>query len=157
MLNRIALCAAVSMLGASSVLADGKVYVQMPDLGAYQGAEAEQFLAEVVLANVVSSNCAGFEVTDEEWSLLTDSADLLAYGQLKIDTGRYDDEYYRPAFAALDEAGTCEREGPKVEEVLTTLVGHGGSRAALPDQDKGYKDWRKLMDRLSAEANRAGE
>src|SRR5690606_28705241 len=130
-----------------------KIYVQLPDLSAYTGPEAEDFLAKVVLANVVSSNCAGYEVTEEEWSLLTDSADLLAYGQLRLSTDDYDTNYYSPAFAALDQAGTCEEKGPEVEEVLSELVERGGSREALPDQNGAYEEWRALMDRLQAEAN----
>ena len=96
---------------------------------------------------------AGYEVTEEEWSLLTDSADLLAYGQLKLNTDDYDTNYYTPAFEALDQAGTCEEKGPEVEEVLSELVDRGGSREALPDQDLAYEEWRALMDRLQAEAN----
>ncbi len=61
-----------------------RFFVQLPDLSIYTDYQAEEFLGRVVLANVVSSNCTGYEVTDEEWSLLTDPADLLAYGQLKL-------------------------------------------------------------------------
>ena len=153
MLKKIAMAGLLLAVGAQHAVADGKIYVQLPDLTSYTGEEAEAFLAKVVLANVVSGNCAGYEVTEEEWSLLTDSADLLAYGQLKLSTGDYDDKYYSPAFAALDEAGTCEEKGPEVEEVLDELVARGGSREALPDQEAAYEEWRALMDRLQAEAN----
>lgn len=153
MLKRLGAAAATVMLCATPTLADGKIYVQLPDLSSYEGQRAEDFLYQVVLANVVSSNCAGFEVTDEEWSLLTDAADLLAYGQLKLDTNSYDDNFYDPAFAALDKAGTCESEGPNVENVLNELVQQGGSRTALPDQEAAYVEWRALMDRLQAEAD----
>lgn len=140
-------------MGAQQAAADGKIFVQLPDLTSYSGAEAEAFLERVVLANVVSSNCAGYEITDEDWSLLTDSADLLAYGQLRLSTDDYDTNYYTPAFNALDAAGTCEEKGPDVEVVLSELVALGGSRQALPDQEAAYEEWRALMDRLQAEAN----
>lgn len=140
-------------LGAQQAVADGKIFVQLPDLTSYSGAEAEAFLERVVLANVVSSNCAGYEVTDEDWSLLTDSADLLAYGQLKLSTDDYDTNYYTPAFNALDAAGTCEEKGPDVEAVLSELVELGGSREALPDQEGAYEEWRALMDQLQADPN----
>lgn len=153
MLRKILVAGLILAVGAQQAAADGKIYVQLPDLSAYTGQKAEAFLEKVVLANVVSSNCPGFEVTDEEWSLLTDSADLLAYGQLRLNTGDYDDKYYTPAFAALDKPGTCEAKGPEVEEVLSELVDRGGSRQALPDQDKAYEDWRALMDRLQAGAD----
>lgn len=139
--------------GVQQAAADGKIFVQLPDLSIYEGYQAEEFLGRVVLANVVSSNCTGYEVTEEEWSLLTDSADLLAYGQLKLSTDDYDRLFSKPAFDALDEAGACDRQGPDVEVVLDELVERGGSRQALPDQEAAYEEWRALMDRLQAEAN----
>lgn len=153
MLKKALLSGLLLAVGAQQAAADGKIFVQLPDVTSYSGAEAEAFLGRVVLANVVSSNCEGYEVTDEDWSLLTDSADLLAYGQLKLSTDDYDTNYYTPAFNALDEAGTCEEKGPDVEMVLGELVELGGSREALPDQEAAYEEWRALMDRLQAEAN----
>lgn len=135
--------AAALMLGlaaASPALADGKIYVQLPDLSDYAEGEAEAFLSEVVTANVISSNCPGFEVTDEEWSLLTDSADILARGQLGLSVDVYDSDYYGPAFALLDQEGACAEYGPRVAEVIDRLVEHGGSREALPDQDGAYRE-----------------
>lgn len=143
---------AASVCLAAPALADGKVYVQLPDMSYFGGEIGEDFLYQLVLANVVSSNCPGFEVTDAEWSLLTDSADLLAYGELKLGTNDFDNLFYDPAFAALDEPTTCAEEGPAVEEILTELVEHGGSREPLPDQEKAYAEWRVLMDNLHAQA-----
>jgi hypothetical protein len=146
MMHRAMLAAltATALLAPLPALADGKIYVQLPDLSSYEGAAAEALLKEVVLANVVSSNCAGFEVTDEEWSLLVDSADILAYGQLKLSVDDYDAKYYLPAFAAVEQAGTCEAEGPKVKPQLDMLVDLGGSREALPDQEQAYEDYRAM-------------
>ncbi|MGV8951897.1 MAG: hypothetical protein ACOH2M_12390 [Cypionkella sp.] len=128
-----------AVLLATPALADGKIYVQLPDLSSYQGKAAEDFLSQVVLANVVSSNCAGFEITEEEWSLLTDSADILARENLKLSVDAYDADYYKPAFAALDQAETCASKGPTVQPIIDELVKLGGSRAALPDQDAAYE------------------
>ncbi|MDB5588443.1 MAG: hypothetical protein JWP26_3413 [Devosia sp.] len=126
---------------ASPAMADGKIYVQLPDLSSYQGKEAEDFLHQVVLANIVSSNCPGFEATEEEWSLLTDSADILARENLRLSVDAYDADYYQPAFSALDNAQTCEKDGPSVKPILDELVGLGGSREALPDQDAAYEQF----------------
>lgn len=153
MFKRMLIAGLLLGMGAQQAAADGKIFVQLPDLSSYEGDRAEEFLGRVVLANVISSNCTGYEVTDEDWSLLTDSADLLAYGQLKLTTDDYDTQYYKPAFDALDESGACDRQGPDVERVLSELVEHGGSREALPDQDAAYEEWRALMDGLQAEAN----
>ena len=149
-MKKIVLGLLVAGLLATPALADGKIYVQLPDLSSYQGAAAEDFLRQTVLANVVSSNCPGFEITEEEWSLLTDSADILARGNLKLSVDAYDADYYQPAFAALDEAGTCAAEGPKVQPILDELVSKGGSREALADQDAAYENWRKMQDAWDA-------
>lgn len=148
LLAATALCVAL----ATPALADGKIYVQLPDLTAYRGAEAETFLTELVLANIVSSNCAGFEVTEEDWSLLTDSADLIAYGQLGLSVDATDATYYAPAFNALDQADTCADEGPKVEPILQQLVDLGGSRTALPDQEAAYQAHQVLQAQWDARA-----
>lgn len=153
MFKKVLVAGLILAIGAQQALADGKIFVQLPDVSSYTGPRAEAFLAEVVLANIVSSNCAGYEVSDEDWSLLTDAADLLAYGQLKLSTDDYDTHFSKPAFDALDQPGTCEEKGPGVEEVLAELVALGGSREALPDQEAAYEEWRALMDRLQAEAN----
>ena len=128
-----------TLLLAGPALADGKIYVQLPDLSGITGSEAEAFLSEVVLANVVSSNCAGYEITDEEWSLLTDSADILAREQLRLSVDDYDTRFYSPAFDALDRPETCDQAGPGVQPTIDRLVELGGSREALPDQDAAYE------------------
>ena len=130
---------AATLLLAAPALADGKIYVQLPDLTSFGGAEAEAFLSEVVLANVVSSNCPDFAVTEEEWSLLTDSADILARGQLRLSVDAYDSQYYGPAFAALDQADACATHGPDVQPTIEKLVELGGSREALADQEAAYE------------------
>jgi len=130
---------ATTLLLATPALADGKIYVQLPDLSGLTGAEAEAFLSEVVLANVVSSNCPGFEITEEEWSLLTDSADILARAQLRLGVDDYDSRFYGPAFDALDRPETCAQAGPGVQPTIDRLVELGGSRTALPDQDAAYE------------------
>jgi hypothetical protein len=123
---------------AAPAAADGKIYVQLPDLSGFSGAEAETLLERAVLANVVSSNCPDFAISDEEWSLLTDSADILARGRLGLSIDDYDASYYGPAFAALDHPALCGEAGPDVQPVLDLLVELGGSRQPLPDQDAAY-------------------
>ena len=138
-MKRLLAAAALCLVLTLPALADGKIYVQLPDLSGFSGAEAETFLNEVVLANVISSNCEDFAVTDEEWSLLTDSADILARGQLGLSVDDYDSQYYAPAFDTLDKADACAAHGPQVQPVIDRLVELGGSREALPDQDAAYQ------------------
>lgn len=131
--------ATLAFLLAPPAFADGKIYVQLPDLSGVTGQAAQTMLSQVVLANVISSNCPDFSVTDEEWSLLTDSADILAHEQLKLSTGSYDSTYYDPAFEALDEPDACATRGPDVQPLIEQLIALGGSRTALPDQDAAYE------------------
>ena len=138
-MKRLLAILATSLVLTMPVLADGKIYVQLPDLSGINGAEAESFLSAVVLANVISSNCPDFAVTEEEWSLLTDSADILAREQLRLSVDAYDSQYYGPAFAALDRADACATHGPDVQPTIDKLVELGGSREALPDQDAAYQ------------------
>lgn len=140
----------VGLMLVTPAMADGKIYVKLPDLSVYEGKDAEDFLYSVVLANIVSSNCAGFEVTEEEWSLLTDSADILAHRNLALSTDDYVKDYETPAFAALDDAGTCAAQGPNVQPILDELVNQGGSRQALPDQEAAYVEWRAMQDAWDA-------
>jgi hypothetical protein len=107
--------------------ADGGLTVPLPDLSGFSGPQAEALLTALVTANVVSSNCPGFEITDGEWTLLTGSADILAEGTLGLSVDDYDDRFYLPAFALLDQPGTCEARGPEVRGLLDLLVDLGGS------------------------------
>lgn len=137
---RLLAAAALCLSLSTPALADGKIYVRLPNLSVYQGREGELFLERLILANVVSSNCAGYEVTSEEWSLLTDSADILAHQLGVATTATYEAEYEIPAFEALDRPGTCDEVGPSVPAIINELVRLGGSREALPDQEKAYRD-----------------
>lgn len=139
MIRNIFVVAGLCLALSGPALADGKIYVQLPDLSGVSGEAAEAMLSEVVLANVVSSNCPAFSVTDEEWSLLVDSADILAREQLRLSIDDYDSRFYGPAFAALDKPDACETAGPQVQPTLDRLVELGGSRDALPDQAAAYE------------------
>ena len=139
MMKPLLASATVALMLTTPTFADGKIYVALPDLSGVTGAAAQTMLREIVLANVISSNCADFSVTDEEWSLLTDSADILAHEQLGLSTGTYDSQYYDPAFSALDKPDACTTQGPNVQPMIEHLVALGGSRTALPDQEAAYQ------------------
>lgn len=115
-----------AVLMATPAYADGGAKVQLPDPGQIASAASPDFLMALVMANVVGMNCEGFLLTDGEWALITGTADRVA-AALQIDTGAYDDQFYGPAFAALDQAGTCQNEGPKIAPLLEQLKSMGGS------------------------------
>ncbi|EYD75699.1 hypothetical protein Rumeso_02786 [Rubellimicrobium mesophilum DSM 19309] len=110
-----------------AALADGGVAVPLADVSGLSPAQAEELLTALVTANVVSSNCPGFGITDGEWTLITGTADRLAYEELGLSVDDYDARFYGPAFALLDQPGTCEAEGPKVRGIVQLLVDMGGS------------------------------
>jgi len=141
-----ALPAALAFGLAAPALADGRIFVPVPDLSSIEGKDAERMLDQLILAVVVGSNCPGAELTDAEWSLLIDSADVLAHEQLGLSIGEYDDQVFGPAFDALDAPGTCEKVGPKIGVLLDTLLGMGGSLEPYPDQDAALAAWNAQQD-----------
>jgi hypothetical protein len=88
--------------------------------------DASALLTRLVLANVASSNCAGYAVSNSQWKFITDTADQLA-NQLGLTVESYDAQYYAPAFAALEEADFCASEGPKVMPLIEEMIARGGS------------------------------
>lgn len=117
-----ALCLAALTLPAR---ADGGVTVKLPDPGQIAAAASPDFLMALVMANVAGMNCPGYALSDGEWALVTGTADRVA-GALQIGTAAYDEDYYGPAFAALDQPGTCDREGPKIAPLIRRLKSMGG-------------------------------
>ncbi|MGB4826776.1 MAG: hypothetical protein WBP18_05785 [Paracoccaceae bacterium] len=122
--------ACLALIAASALtapaLADGGVTVKLPPTEAVAKAASPDFLTQLVMANVVGMNCPGFTLSDGEWALITGTADRVAKA-LKISTGAYDDQFYGPAFAALDQPGTCAAEGPKIAPLIKRLKSMGGS------------------------------
>jgi hypothetical protein len=121
-MKRLLLCLCL----ASPALADGGVTVTLPPDNAIASAASQGFLTELVMANVVGMNCAGYILSDGEWALITGTADKVA-AVLNIDTGTYDDQFYGPAFTAIDQPGTCEAAGPKIAPLIDRLKSMGGS------------------------------
>ena len=108
--------------------ADGGVAVSMPDFPDFSPAQSQEMLTALVTAVVVGMNCPGFLITEGEWSLLNGSGDIVAYDQLGLDIDAYVADYFDPAFALLEQPGTCDVEGPKVLPLVGFLIGLGGSR-----------------------------
>ncbi len=131
---------------ATPAFADGRIFVPLPDLSSYQGEDAAKLLDQLVIAVVVGMNCSGDGLAETEWSLLNDSADLLAYGQLGMSVGEYDDEVFKPAFDMLDQADTCENVVPKIDLLIERLIGLGGSLEPFPDQDAAFVEWSARQD-----------
>lgn len=115
---------------ALPALADGGVTVKLPSDAAVAKAASPAFLAELVQANVVGMNCPGYRLGDGEWALVTGTADKVA-AALQINAAAYDDQYYGPAFAALDDPATCDTKGPKIAPLIKRLKAMGGSTDSI--------------------------
>ncbi|UYN98670.1 MAG: hypothetical protein KIT02_12055 [Devosia sp.] len=97
-----------------------------PDMSGLSAAEQDGLLHELVWANVAGVNCPDHMSTDSEWRFVVDAADQLAE-HLGLDTGAYDDDYYKPAFDAIDDDPSfCAVEGPKILPLIDRLVEMGG-------------------------------
>ncbi|MBJ2151289.1 hypothetical protein [Paracoccus sp. IB05] len=151
-MKRIFLTAAVTLgLGATAALADGKVYITLPDMSgiAQDPVAADRLLSDMQNTLVLSQNCPEASLSDEEHSLLTDGFDLLAYGELKLDTDGIIAKYETPAFDLLDNSTLACSEEPELKaRTIATLIEAGGDLTPLPDQEKAYLDWRALMDQI---------
>lgn len=143
--------AALLALGlTSSALADGKVYVPLPDMSPYEADHeaADLFLRDLYRGLVLASNCPNTSLSDEEHSLLTDGFDLLAYGVLHLSVDDVVERYEGPAFSALDAPNACDDAPGLKANLIDFLISLGGSLTPLPDQDQAYREWRELMDRI---------
>ena len=91
-------------LGAAPAMADSSVTVPMPDLSGISEADAEKLIAALAQINVITSHCPEYETSDGEWTLLTGTGDMLS-NMLGIDPSAYDQTYFGPAFATLEDPG----------------------------------------------------
>ncbi len=114
-------------LAPSLALADGAVPVTLPTIPTMTQSEMVTMLDRLVVANVVSSNCPGFDLDMADWGLLTGTADLIAE-KLGLDATAYDAAFYGPAFDLLDQPDTCTERGPDVVVMLDMIAKWGGRR-----------------------------
>ena len=135
---------------AAPALADGKIFVPLPDMSdiGRDPVAADLLLRDLYRAMVLSQNCPGASLSGEEHSLISDGFDLLAYGALNLSTDEVISRYEKPAFDLVDQPGGCDNEAGLKADVLAVLQQAGGSLTALPDQERGYQDWRALMDQI---------
>ncbi len=150
-MKRILLTAALSLsLGAGAALADGKVYITLPDMSgiAQDKAASDLLLADIYKTMVLSQNCPGTSLSGEEHSLLSDGFDLLAW-ELELSMDETIEKYEKPAFALLDSGDDACSEEPELKaRTIATLLKAGGDLTPLPDQEKAYHEWRSLMDAI---------
>ena len=102
-----------------------RLTVDLPDVSGLSRDDAEALAKQVAEVDVITSNCAGYEISDGEWTLLAGTGDKLA-AKLGLDPTAYEQIVYAPAFALLDDAGACDRVGPQAAPLIERLVSMGG-------------------------------
>lgn len=118
-----------------AALADTAFSVTLPDVSGLDRSEARLLIAQLAEVNVITSNCADWTVDDATWALLTGTGDVLAM-QLGIDPAAYDDMYFGPAFALLDDPTACDRIGPMARPLIARLQAMG-ARMVTRSADSG--------------------
>lgn len=104
---------------------------QLPKPAMLAAAASPEFLAILSRANVAALDCPGFESTEGEWDLITQTADAVA-AQLVVSPEAYESDYLAPAFQTVLAEGGCAAEGPKVAETLAVLAAMGGRAEGWP-------------------------
>ena len=107
-------------------IAAAGVTVPLPDTSKLAEPEARALLTQIAQANVITSNCPDYAVSDAEWSLITGTGDQLA-AQLKMDNAAYDKQVYGPAFKLLEDPSACDRIGPTAKPLIAKLKSMGGA------------------------------
>lgn len=110
--------------GAEGIPGD-RLVVPLPDVSGLDDAQATELAHELARANVITSNCPEYDVDDGAWQLMTGTTDALTR-KLALDPITYDREYFRPAFAVMDDPQACADLGPGVQDTVDKLVAMGG-------------------------------
>lgn len=103
-----------------------RLVVPLPDVSALSDEQAQGLAQELAQLNVITSECPDHDISDPEWQLMTGTTDALMK-RLGIDAVTYDREYFRPAFALLDDPAACDRMGPQAPGMIARLEEMGGS------------------------------
>ncbi|WP_309663938.1 hypothetical protein [Tabrizicola sp.] len=125
-MKRLALIA----LLASPAVADRAITVQLPDDAKIAEAATAGFLSELALAEVVGVNCPDYRLTKGEAELISGTVDLVA-DIFDLNPETRAQNVYGPAFALLDQPGTCDTEGPKIAPLVEKLKAMGGGTDPL--------------------------
>lgn len=112
-----AIMAAAVLAGA--ILA-GAQLVRAETLSAMTEADADDLLRQIVQADIISSNCDDFPISDDDWQLLNSSANFLA-AQLGLGPSQVERDYYGPTFDRLDQPGFCDLSGSQTAPLVARL------------------------------------
>lgn len=120
----------VFLAGSQMVGAADRVTVALPDVSGLERSAAETLARQVAEADVITSNCDAYQISDGEWTLLTGTGDKLA-ALLGLDPSAYEQSFYAPAFGLLDDPAACDRIGPQAKPLVQRLIGMGGGTEPL--------------------------
>jgi len=96
----------------------------LPDIPHLSETDSVDLLTDLAVANVISQNCAGFEITDAEYDLLNGASGILST-RFRLDPPTYNEMFLHPAYGVLAEEDGCAVEGPKIQALIDRLIGWG--------------------------------
>ena len=107
-----------------------RLVVPLPDVSALTDAQARDLTRDLAELNVLTENCGGRATSDAEWQLMTGTTDRLIQ-KLGIDALDYDRDFFRPAFAVLEDPANCDRVAAEAPAMIARLEEMGGSTRAV--------------------------
>lgn len=125
-MRRLSTLAMMALLIAAPAFAAEDSPVVLPEIPMLNEQDSVDLLTGLVVANVVSQNCEGFEISDAEWELLNGSAAILA-ARFQLDPPQYNEMFLHPAFGVLNREGGCAEEGPRIQPLIQRLIDWGGA------------------------------
>mgnify|MGYP000867173269 FL=1 len=125
MFTRATVVTLVLLMG-TPVIADEHSGVVLPEIPILSEQDSVDLLTGLVVANVVSQNCEGFEISDAEWELLNGSAAILAQ-RFQLDPPQYNEMFLHPAYGVLSRDDGCSDEGPLIQPLIERLIGWGAA------------------------------
>ncbi|MDB6178099.1 hypothetical protein PAF17_11390 [Paracoccus sp. Z330] len=120
---------------ADASLGQDRLVVPLPDISSLSQSEAQSLTRQIVEADVITSNCPAYAISDGAWTLLTGTGELLA-GKLDMDPAAYEQEVIAPAYALLDDPESCDRIGPEVDPLIDRLIDMGGATEPNPSEPR---------------------
>lgn len=109
----------------STVFANTYSVIQTPPAAAIASIANEEMLHQLVLANLIGSNCNGSGLTKGDAGLLGGTAQTVAE-HIEVGGDQYFSEYIRPAMMKMMVPDSCEKYSGDARESVEILKRIGG-------------------------------
>ena len=114
------------LLVCAPAVAEPLATIRTPPPSAIASISNEETLQQLVLANLIASNCEIAELQAGDAALLAGTAQAMAE-QMKIGTEQYFSDYIHPAMAALATPDSCNHYAGPTQDMVKQLKELGGA------------------------------